>query len=380
MRWDIVYKSIRGLVGAVFLFSGLVKLNDPMGTAIKLEEYFFVFATDGLGFFRWLVPIALLLAVLLVLIEVVLGVALLIGYRQRISMGVSLGLLLFFTMLTFYSAYFDRVTDCGCFGDAIKLTPWQSFGKDVLLLTLVMGLWLAQRLGLYENSVSEATHTSIYGLSQRGEDLMVGASTLVSLALGVYAILFLPFLDFRAYKVGAHIPTLRAPSQPLRYGYEYLKDGNKVILETYIRDTRYQFLSTKILNPEAFPKIKDYSFWNEEEEGTEASLIGKKLLIVVHKAEKISTALAKRIGKQVQALPEGVEVWVISASSKEQYESLRARSPDLAAWPYYYGDATLLKTMVRTNPGLILLQNGTVRGKWSCYALPNAQDIQKALR
>jgi uncharacterized membrane protein YphA (DoxX/SURF4 family) len=135
-----VYHIIAFLVGGLFIFSGLIKINDPVGTQIKLEEYFEVFTQDFGPFFHFFVPYALPIAVAMCVLEVVLGVALWVGFRPRLTRWSLLALIVFFTFLTFYSAYFNKVTDCGCFGDAIKLTPWQSFGKDVVLTGLILGL------------------------------------------------------------------------------------------------------------------------------------------------------------------------------------------------------------------------------------------------
>ena len=121
----------RVFVGVLFIISGLIKLNDPVGFSFKLEEYFSPSVLD----LNFLMPYALLLAVVLVILEVLLGVFLLIGYLKKITIFSLLAMILFFTFLTFYSAYFNKVTDCGCFGDALKLTPWQSFNKDVVLLS-----------------------------------------------------------------------------------------------------------------------------------------------------------------------------------------------------------------------------------------------------
>ncbi|MDQ4139253.1 MAG: DoxX family protein, partial [Bacteroidota bacterium] len=125
-------------VGGLFIFSGLIKINDPVGTAIKLEEYFDVFAADFSSFFLNFKPFALYLSIFLSGLEIILGVALLLRWRLRQILPGLLALIIFFTFLTFYSAYFNKVTDCGCFGDAIKLTPWQSFSKDILLLVLIL--------------------------------------------------------------------------------------------------------------------------------------------------------------------------------------------------------------------------------------------------
>ena len=131
-----IYTLSRYLVGLLFIFSGLIKINDPVGTQIKLQEYFEVFSADFGSVFEIFIPYALLLSVFLCTLEVVIGVALLMNYKIKIVSKTTLGLILFFTFLTFYSAYFNKVTDCGCFGDAIKLTPWESFYKDVILLVL----------------------------------------------------------------------------------------------------------------------------------------------------------------------------------------------------------------------------------------------------
>jgi uncharacterized membrane protein YphA (DoxX/SURF4 family) len=126
----------RIFVGIIFVFSGLIKLNDPVGTEIKLEEYFDVFATDFpfmAGFWHFWVPYALYLSIFLCALELVLGVCLLVQYKLKTSSWILLATVIFFGFLTFYSAYFNKVTDCGCFGETIKLKPWTSFGKDMVL-------------------------------------------------------------------------------------------------------------------------------------------------------------------------------------------------------------------------------------------------------
>ncbi|MEO8934393.1 MAG: DoxX family protein, partial [Xanthomarina sp.] len=128
----------RVLVGVLFIISGFVKLNDPLGFSYKLQEYFSV---DVLNI-PFLEPYALIISVFVVIFEVILGVFLLIGYKPKFTVWSLLGMIVFFTFLTFYSAYFEKVKDCGCFGDAIPLTPWESFTKDVILLVLILILFL----------------------------------------------------------------------------------------------------------------------------------------------------------------------------------------------------------------------------------------------
>ena len=132
------------LVGGLFIFSGLVKMNDPVGFSFKLEEYFSEEVLN-LPIFE---PLALPIAILLVAVEVLLGLALLMGIWKRFVLILLSAMIGFFTFLTFWSAYFNQVTDCGCFGDAIPLTPWESFYKDVVLSALILILWWGKKSNL----------------------------------------------------------------------------------------------------------------------------------------------------------------------------------------------------------------------------------------
>ena len=174
----------RIFVGALFIFSGLIKLNDPVGTEIKLEEYFTVFADSFSPVFEIFIPWALGIALFLVVLEIVLGVAVLLNYRMKVTTVILLLLILFFTGLTFFSAYTGKVTDCGCFGDAIPLTPWQSFYKDIILLVFVLHLfWHRKRM---QPILSTAANRTI-----------ISFTTLLSVLVGWYAIEHLPYIDFR---------------------------------------------------------------------------------------------------------------------------------------------------------------------------------------
>lgn len=176
----ILDNAVRIFVGGLFIFSGLVKLNDPMGTEIKMEEYFEVFSTDFAGFFELFIPLAMPIGLFVIILEIVLGIAMLISHDMKWTLGLTAGLIIFFTFLTFYSAYFDKVTDCGCFGDAIPLTPWESFSKDVMLILLV-GYMIAR--------IKEFRPLFSYKTGY----LTLMASTVISIGLGFYAIRHLPF-------------------------------------------------------------------------------------------------------------------------------------------------------------------------------------------
>jgi uncharacterized membrane protein YphA (DoxX/SURF4 family) len=358
---NMIYQVVRWLVGGLFIFSGLIKVNDPVGMAIKLEEYFEVFGT------HFMVPFALYLSVFVVVLEVALGVALILGYRLKLTLWALLGLIVFFTGLTFYSAWFNKVTDCGCFGDAIKLTPWQSFSKDVVLLVLILILMAGQK-----------------SLKPLAKDKVVAygtiAATLFSLVLALYCINYLPIIDFRAYKTGNNIGALMQPSEPYKYRYLMKRGSEDKYFDQYPTDTTWQYVNMELMNPEAKPKITDYNLWNEEGEGTQASFEGVKLLIILQNIEKAPEKAVKGFADLARSLEgtKGLEAWVVTSAGLESFKSYRHELQ--LAFPYYFADATVLKTMIRSNPGLILLQNATVKGQWHYNSTPDKEEILKLIQ
>ena len=362
---NILVQIARFLVGGLFIFSGLIKLNDPVGTKIKLEEYFDVFAADFAPFFEWFIPAALFLSVFLSLLEVVLGVAVLLLYRMRLTTWVLLGMIVFFTFLTFYSAYFNKVTDCGCFGDAIVLTPWQSFTKDIILLGLIAILFV-NRKRFREVVPLRTAHVS------------VAAVAVVCFFLGVTAVRHLPFMDFRAYKVGADLPRLMQPSESLRYKYIMTKNGRDEEFEQYPTDKDYAFKEMVLLNPEAQPKITDYSVWNDEGDFTDGTFEGNKLLVVMYDVDKANKSSLTAVQQLADHLPADVETIVLTASGEAIYDEFRHEYQ--LALPYYFADATVLKTIIRANPGLVLPQDGTIRGKWHHRDVPAAEEVTALLK
>lgn len=358
------------VVGGLFIFSGLIKLNDPVGTAIKLEEYFEVFSADFSSVFLALKPYALYFSIFLSSLEVVLGVALLVRWRVRLVLWLLFLLTLFFTFLTFYSAYYNKVTDCGCFGDFIKLTPWQSFSKDVVLLVLILVLLVTQRF-----------LTSFRKISPKTGGVIVALSVVLAVGIGVYAYQHEPYFDFRAYKVGANIPQLMKPSAPLRYQYIMEKGGEEHTFEKYPTDTTFKFKEMVPLNPEDGPKITDFNVWNDVGDFTQEMFLGNRLMVVVHSVNKTDPAAFPEINALLATLekeqnPKVVPV-VLTSSSSHDFDVFR-HEVNLAA-PYFFADATVLKTMVRSNPGVLLLKNGVVVGKWHYNDLPTAAEVQALL-
>jgi uncharacterized membrane protein YphA (DoxX/SURF4 family) len=347
----------RIFVGCLFIFSGVIKLNDPVGTQIKLEEYFEVFGT------HFFIPTALTLSVLMCVAEVVLGFALLFYYRMKFTASALLALILFFTFLTFYSAFFNKVTDCGCFGDFIKLKPWTSFTKDIVLLIFILPLF-------FNRKKLEAGFNNLRG------DILIGICTFLSFCFALYCINFLSVWDFRAYKVGANIPQLMQPSCPAIYQYEMEKNDKIEVFNTYPSDTTYKFKNMTLTNPECMPKITDYSIWNEEGDYTQQTFKGNKLFIIILNTEKTNVKSIKKINDLVISLKgTNVEPIVITSTDKQAFEEFRHETN--LAIPYYFADGVVIKTMIRSNPGIMYLKNGKVIGKWHHNATPSKEEILK---
>lgn len=350
---------LRLLVGGLFIFSGLIKVNDPVGTAIKLEEYFDVFSNDIAGFFYYFKPFALYIGVFLVVLEVVLGVMLILGVKSKFTMW-SLGLMiLFFTFLTFFSAYFNKVTDCGCFGDAIKLTPWESFYKDVILMVMIGGIFALQKY-LPKSSPNWAQKVVV----------IIGVLCLV---LSITAIRNLPFIDFRAYKVGVNIPENMQPSAPLQYSYVMTKDGQTVTLDQYPSEEGYEFVEMNLKNPENLPKISDFAVWNSDGDYSDQVFTGNKLLILVSNYSKMSDSNMEDIDALVSSLSDSpIEVILAAAASEDEIKQII----DSRGWdiPAVQADATVVKTMIRSNPGIMLIQEGTVLAKFHHNNTPTASE------
>lgn len=362
---NIADQASRFFVGGLFIFSGLIKLNDPIGTRIKMEEYFGVFADDFGSFFDAFVPIALEIGMVMIIMEIVLGVAVLIFYRMNVTTVLLLILMVFFTFLTFYSAYFNKVTDCGCFGDAIKLTPWESFIKDIILMVPVLHLFWYRK-------------TYVPVLRTREGHAVVAAATVLSLSLGIYAIRHLPFIDFRAYRIGNHIPTQMQPEEQPVFEYVFVRNdnGEEVRSDKYLMDTtQYKYKDVVQINEEKTrPKITDYSVTSVEgEDVTQQTFEGAKLFFIIYDVTKASDANMGRIVNLAKDLEGKIDMMVLTSSGGTQFESFRHENQ--LAVPYFFTDATVLKTIVRSNPGITLWVDGTVRGMWHHNDTPDASEV-----
>lgn len=345
----------RIFVGVLFIFSGLIKLNDPLGFSYKLDEYFSA-AVLGLEFLQ---PYSLALAVILVISEVVLGVMLLLGFQRKFTVWSLALMIIFFTFLTFYSAYFEKVTDCGCFGDAIPLTPWQSFYKDLILLILIGFLLFGQK---YIKPIG----------SRSGRTVSILGVTIACFAIAYYVLEHLPILDFRAYKAGTEISEAMQedPNRPAVYEYEwyFTVDGEQKVITTngsyptgYGKHTKVE---TKLIDPGYVPPIHDFSMEANGKDYIDEVLQEPKALLIISYSDRTASEegfLKLQDFLASDAAQDYSRIILLTSTPPAEF---RKKVPSLpAGMEILNTDQTALKTVVRSNPGLVVLEDGVITQK-----------------
>lgn len=345
----------RIIVGLLFIISGLIKLNDPMGFSFKLEEYFSI----GVLNLPFLMPMALGISIVLVIVEVLLGIFLLLGFKPKFTLWSLLSMIVFFTFLTFYSAYFNKVTDCGCFGDAIKLTPWESFAKDVLLLVLILVLIIGRK------------HIRPL-LAPRANWIVAGLSLLACIWFATHVLNHLPSVDFRPYKIGANIPEGMgipdgAPQPIYDYAWKFMVDGEEKVVVTQgdYPSVEGEFIDveTSLVQKGYEPPIHDFTIEREGEDHAAELMREEKLVLVVdYDLAKSKKEGFEDLAQTVRSAREkGYKVIGVSASNEQQAQVIRDQYG--LELDFYFTDETTLKTIVRSNPGILVLRQGTIEQK-----------------
>lgn len=385
----IIASISRALLGLVFVFSGAVKAIDPLGTVYKIEDYLKAFG----GFFTDLMPLATMAAVGLILLELLLGVCMVLNVRTQWTSWIALAFYCVMTPLTLYIALTDPVSDCGCFGDAIVLTNWQTFQKNVVLMTLSI--------------VLVALRKKVYPLWTWQVEVFLAALTIVSAVLFMeYTYRHLPVVDFRPYKVGNHIPTLMEypeDAEPDQYdiSFVYAKDGveQTFALENYPKgDTTWTFVrqESKLIKKGYEPPIHDFEIINDNYEDITWDILESESPITLVVMYDLAQADKKQM-KKVEALKNSVEQSMnnfeqsmdyIELSMNDSIEALDDFEQPLSNFYILTGSGTdeiinfsleyptlsdcictcdpiTLKTIVRANPGVIVVQNGTIIDKYN---------------
>jgi uncharacterized membrane protein YphA (DoxX/SURF4 family) len=371
----------RILTGSLFIFSGLIKANDPVGFGYKLQEYFHVFNLNSLS------NHAVLIAVLICSLEIILGGLLLLGlWRKWVVRGL-LVLILFFTFLTFYSAFFEVVSSCGCFGDAIPLTPWESFIKDLILLGLILVLYFN-----WKKMVPVITDAYTKAIVTVG--LFV-----ISIGVGVYTVNFLPIIDFLPYKNGNHIPSQMVMPEGAEgdvYELMYtLKNGqtgeekivsDKVYMEEeWWKDENWTIVgdpTSRLVKKGYQIPITDLLITNLDGEEVTQEIIEnpyKNLLIVAWDLNKTNRSALQKINEVAKdlALAYNTRVVLLTSSNNELVEKV-SEELDLVM-EILNVDAVPLKSMVRSNPGVLLMENGYVKNKWHYNTFPKYETLEKKI-
>jgi len=399
MKNTLLYIS-RLLVGSLLIVSGVVKANDTMGFSYKLVDYF----TEGVLGMEFLQPYTLLMAGVICAVEIVLGAALIFGLKSKLVTIANLAMMLFFTFLTFYSAYFNKVTDCGCFGDALKLKPWETFQKDVVLSFFSIILFIYHKQ-IFPNKKEEdfkyilpsivliilfavgvigwwfpvffaVLIYAIMFVAKRFDTNSWRLLSISAIATGLfvyYTLNHLPIEDFRPYAVEKNIvegmvPAPDALPELTEYMWTFDVNGKTVTKTTFgdypvVEGGKNTGVTTKTLREAEEPPVHDFTIETEAQDDTEL-ILGKDnvLMIVAYDFKKSSDEGFKAIKTLTDnAITKGYTVIGLTAEDAPTRAS-KIKEYNLN-FPFYFCDGTALKTVVRANPGILEIDKATIKQK-----------------
>lgn len=352
----------RTLLALTFLFSGFVKAVDPLGTVYKIQDYLH----EGFGgVFQWAIPAAGIAAVCLITLEWLLGISMLLNVRTQWTSWITLLFYCIMTPLTLYIAIANPVSDCGCFGDALVITNWQTFWKNIILLLLSICLVICRK--------------AIPELFSWWMEIIIALAALGSVA-GImgYSYTHLPQIDFRPYKVGNHIPTLmEIPDDAEVDQYEitliYAKDGKEqtFTLENYPKgDPEWTFVDQKsvLIKKGYVPPIHDFEIETLEGDYITQDILESEepvTLVVMYDLSKTDTTQLEKLMYMIHEYP---RVYFLTASGEEEIFAFAEElgwDEETTYSTFCFTDPITLKTIVRANPGVIVVQNGTIIDKYN---------------
>jgi uncharacterized membrane protein YphA (DoxX/SURF4 family) len=360
-------------LGLVFIFSGFVKAVDPLGTTYKTQDYLSAFGLDIFGF------LASPFAFAQIAVEFAMGVCLIAGVYRKFHAILFVVFMCFMTPLTLYLALKNPVTDCGCFGDALVITNWQTFFKNIVLLaaTIVVFLWYKKITPFYKVEKSQSYVTAF--------------TYFFILCVSLYCYTYLPILDFRPYKIGADIPELmavpeNAPLDEYKTTFIYSKDGieQEFTLEDAPKeDSTWKFVDskTKLIKKGYESPIHDFTIVNEDDEDITEDILSNDsytFLLIAHKLEKASDSNIDKINEILDfCVQQGYGFYGLTSSLPADIKEWRENTG--AEYPFCTMDDTPLKTIIRSNPGLLLIKNGVIINKWSNPRIPGEEMLEQAL-
>lgn len=354
----------RVIVGLTFMFSGFVKGVDPLGTTYKIEDYFIAYGMD------WMLQAALPLAFLLVVIEFAIGAFILFNIRTRITSYALLAMMVFFTGVTFYDALYNPVPDCGCFGEAIKLTNWETFYKNIVLMVFTLVIVFTNRRVKYRSG-------------SPGKDILGVIIILGFLGFSWYSYRHLPPVDFRDWKEGKNMKQTGEARYYLIYknkssGKEEKYLSSELPWNDSIWMKEWEFVKQKI---DYSSVVKPHELQVMALDGTDMTreIIENdyyQFLVVSSDLQRANdSGLAKIILAYKELGDDRYDFAVLTASLEQEIDAfLKEYQTDM---PVYQADDIELKSMVRANPGIILLKEGTIKEKWHYRDFPGPKEIQK---
>jgi uncharacterized membrane protein YphA (DoxX/SURF4 family) len=362
----------RTIVGLVFMFSGFVKGVDPLGSVYKFNEYFEAYHIE------WLNSLALILAVMLCAIEFTIGVMLVFGVKPKLSSWLAFIMMFFFTGLTLLSAINNPVSDCGCFGDAVKLTNWQTFHKNVVLIIFALFLILSNKHAKPAFSLKNEISIMILG-------------TGIILFVSIFSLRHLPVIDFLPWKVGNKIseqviPTSEKSEVFLIYkdkktGQTYEYTSKTLPWKDSVKMANIEFVEQKkkITQPYKEAPIHDFVIMDMDGNILTDKIVANpcyQFILVAYDLNKTQKKAYALINRFVEGCDKDSVSFVgLTGSIPVFVDSFRHDVQVM--YPFYNVDETALKTMIRSNPGLLLLKNGEVLAKWGWRDIPEYADVKK---
>lgn len=351
----------RIFVGCVFLFSSFVKGVDPLGTSFKITEYLTTWSFGSLSF-EWLVPMAPVFSMCLIVAEFTVGMMLIFGAFRSFSAWALVLMMLFFTCSTLYDAITNKVTDCGCFGDAIKLTNWQTFWKNVVLD--VPAVWIFLTRNLRKKRRFER------------DSLITIFSIVLMVIFGMYNINNEPCIDFRAWKVGNQMMDMDESLEVKSYvTYRNTQTGetDEFLSEELVNkmadpewEKTWEWESSRVEDPHEI-KADGFSMLDMDMNDHASELIGSSdplLIATIHHLDKVDEKGIRTLHYMLeQAEANGIQMLLLCSALPEEVQAFLYENK-LDNMEFYFADMTAIETMARSNPGYLLVKEGKVLGKW----------------
>ena len=358
----------RLFVGLVFIFSGTVKGIDPIGTAYRIDDYFIAYGTE------WAMPLSLFFSIFLCTLEFVLGISLLFNAWIKKTSWLLFPMMIFFTILTFIDALWEPVPDCGCFGDAIKLTNWETFYKNILLIIFVAIIFFKR---------NEYKPPKLKGYAYT----ILLVSSLGFAFFSMYNFHHLPIVDFREWKVGNDMDPEGGGEAKIYLQFKNKETGEE---KEYLSPdypwqdsvwmSKWEFVDQRIDDSEV---IRTHELIIEDTSGhdmTKAFISNTdfQLILVAEDLRSTNIDSYSKINELYAKVDEnGYSMIAITSSLPEDVQEFKEMIGADKHFDFYFGDDIVLKTMVRSNPGLLLMKVGIVRAKWNYNDIPSYEDFKK---